>query len=207
MNVSLLAGFLLRVILWLIVCLGVWYGLGRFLAMPVAWLCMAVAQTFFSGWSEAVEQSGTTLALLTNLQLPPPPGAPANASALLTAEADYRVIGYGLPMLLALFLASRPHAMAVKMLIGALALLPFQAWSIVFTWLKQVAILAGPAVTAQLQFGETARNLIGLAYQFGTLVLPPLLPVVLWLLLDRKLFSTLLVEAYLERAEPEEKSP
>lgn len=207
MNVSLLAGFLLRAILWLLICLGAWYALGRFLAMPVAWLTTAVVHGFFPDWAEGVELSGTTLSLLTTLEMPPLPGASANATALLSPEADYRVIGYGLPMLLAMLLASRPRGMAIKMLIGALALLPFQIWSLCFTWLKQVAIQAGPAVAAQAQFSESARNLIALAYQFGILVLPPMIPVILWLLMDRRFFSTLLVEAYLERAEPEDKAP
>jgi hypothetical protein len=122
---------------------------------------------------------------------------------VLAPEVDYLTYGYSLPLLMALFLASWPHGMAGKMLLGALALLPFQAFSVIFAWLKQVAIQAGPALAAQVDFGDTGRNLIGLGYQFGSLVLPTLVPVVIWLLLDRKLISTLLVEAYLDRAEPD----
>lgn len=203
MRFSLLAGFLAKTILWLLACLAIWLALGQFMAMPVAWLTGALAHTVLPGWVEGVEQAGTQLSLLTSLEMPPQPGTPAGQVGVLVAEADYLTYGYSLPLLMALFLASWPPRMAGKMVLGALALLPFQSFSVIFAWLKQVAILAGPAIAAQTDFGDTGRNLIGLGYQFGSLVLPTLVPVVLWLILDRKLVSTLLVEAYLNRAEPD----
>lgn len=202
MNFSLLAGFLVKTIAWLLACLAVWLALGPFMAMPVAWLAEAIAHLALPAWAEGVERNGTLLNLLTGLQMPPQPGARAGQVGLLTAEADYLIYGYSLPLLLALFLASRPSHMAAKMAVGALALLPFQSASVLFAWLKQIAIQAGPAIAAQAGYGDTARNVIGLGYQFGSLVLPTLVPVVIWLVLDRKLVSTMLVEAYLERAEP-----
>jgi len=204
MNISLLAGFLIKTILWLLACLAVWYPLGSILAMPVGWLSSALAQLLFPGWAEGVHQTGTTLALLTSLQVPPPPGVTVTGTALLTLETEFLSYGYGLPLLAALLLASWPRGMAWKMAVGTVALMPFQAVSVLFAWLKQVAIQAGPAVAAQADFSETSRNLIGLGYQFGSLVLPTLVPVVLWLILDRKLVSTLVLEAYLEKAKLEE---
>jgi len=203
-NLSLLAGFLLRTILWLLLCLSLWYALAGLLAMPVGWLTGALAHLIFPSWAEGAELSGTHIDLMTSLQMPAQPGALPGQVALLTPEADYLTYGYGLPLLSALFLASMPHGMVTKMLLAALALLPFQIVSVLFAWLKEVAIGAGPAVAAQTGFGEQSREVIALGYQFGTLVLPTLAPVVLWLALDRKLISTLLVEAYLERAKPDD---
>jgi hypothetical protein len=204
MKFSLLAGFLLRAIFWLLLCLLVWYAAGAFIAMPVGWLAGVLAHLLFPSWAEGAELSGTHADLLTSLQLAAQPGAAAGQVALLTPEADYLTYGYGLPLLMALFLASHPHGMAGKMLLAAVALLPLQAISLLFAWLKEVAITAGPSVADQIGFGELAREVIALGYQFGTLVLPTLAPVVLWLALDRKLLSTLLVEAFLERAEPDQ---
>ncbi len=204
MNVSLLAGFLLRTIAWLLACLGICYLLGEAFTWTIHLLASTLVGLTFPAWAEGIEQTGTTLALLTSLSLPPPPGAPTGQIALLTAEADYLTIGYGLPLLCALLLASWPARLATKLAWGAAALLPFQVCSVVFTWWKQIAISSGPVLASQIQVGEFGRNLIGLGYQFGTLVLPTLIPVVLWLALDRKLISTLLMEAYLERARPED---
>lgn len=204
MKFSLLVGFLLHAIFWLILCLVFWYALGDLIAPIIGWLAASLAQMIFPSWSEGIDISGTHIDLLTSLQMPIQPGAMAGQVALLTPEVDYLTYGYGLPLLLALFFASRPHGLAGKLVLAVLALLPLQAISLLFAWLKEVAISAGPAVAAQAGFGEWSREIVALGYQFGTLILPPLAPVVLWLALDRKLLSTLLVEAFLERAEPDQ---
>lgn len=204
MRTGLLTDFFLRTIVWLLLCLAVWYPLGAILAAPVGWIAGFYAQLFLPDVVEGVNQSGATLSLLTHLQVAESPRASAGSMALLTPEAAFMSYGYGLPLLMALFLASRPPRFALKILIGALALLPFQGLSIVFDWLKQLAIVAGPAYSEQLGIGELGRNLIGLGYQFGTLILPTLVPVVIWLALDRKLISTMLLEAYLDTAQPGE---
>lgn len=202
MNLSLLGGFLLRTIFWLVLCLAIWFPLGWLVTLPVNLLGSAVLPLVFPAWAEGVEQSGSVLSLLTHLQLPPQPGAPADRIALVQVDAHYLTYGYGLPLLMALFLASRPPHMLAKMMAGAVALLPFQAASVIFAWWKEIAISLGPTLADQVTMGDLGRNLIGLGYQFGALVLPTMVPVLLWLFLDRKLVTTLVMEAYLERAEP-----
>jgi hypothetical protein len=202
MRLSLLTGFLLRTLFWLVLSLVAWYAAGAMLAWPVGWLAGLLAHLFFPSWAEGAEMHGTLADLITSLQLPAQAGAPAGQVPLLTPEADYLTYGYGLPLLIALFLSSRAYGLAGKMALGVVALLPFQAISILFAWLKEAVIVAGPAAAAQTGFSEAASEGVALGYQFGTLVLPTLVPIALWLALDRTLISTLLVEAYLERAEP-----
>jgi hypothetical protein len=189
MKPSFMSGFLLRAIFWLILWLFLWYGLGQLMAMPVGWLAGSVMHGVFPAWVDGFEFNGTRIDLLTRLQLPAPPGMPSGQVALLTPEAGYLTYGYGLPLLLALFLASMPREMPAKMAMAAVVLIPFQVFSIVFSWLKDVAIVAGPAVVDQTGFGDTAREAIALGYQFGTLILPTLVPVVLWLAFDRSIIS------------------
>jgi hypothetical protein len=62
-----------------------------------------------------------------------------------------------------------------------------------FDWLKQVAIDTGAA-----PFSPAARELIAFGYQFGYLVLPTLVPVMLWVAMDRRFLSTFVLEATLE---------
>ncbi len=101
-----------------------------------------------------------------------------------------RWAGWGLTI--ALLLASDAQHKWQKMAIGALALLPFQVWGVCFDWLKQVALEAGAG-----GFSPVAREAIAFAYQFGYLVLPALLPVLLWALMDRRFLTTFVVEATL----------
>lgn len=203
MRLSLLGGFLLRAIGWLLVCTPLWYAVSKFAAMPVMWLCTLASDTVMPGWTRGVEQEGTTLTLLTSLRVMGMPGTPAGSIAVLSPTADFLIYGYGLPLLCALLLAARARHPLRKMLIGALALLPFQAWGVCFAWLKQIALTYG----AQAGFPPVSQGLVAWAYQFGVLVLPTLAPVALWIALDRRFLSTMVIEAALENAPPQQVSP
>jgi len=74
-----------------------------------------------------------------------------------------------------------------------LGLLPFQAWGVCFGWLKQVAVQFGPQTRATTYFGAWATNLIGLGYQIGFLLLPTLVPMLMWLYLERRFVITVAV--------------
>lgn len=79
------------------------------------------------GWTRGVEQEGTTLTLLTStLRVMGLPGTPPGGVAVLNPAADFLIYGYGLPLLCALLLAARARYPFRKMLIGAVALLPFR---------------------------------------------------------------------------------
>ena len=66
-------------------------------------------------------------------------------------------------------------------------LLPFQGWGIAFDFLAQVGIKLGPAVAAQAGLGGWRVEAIAIGYQIGTLILPSLVPVVLWAVFNRTL--------------------
>jgi hypothetical protein len=78
-----------------------------------------------------------------------------------------------------------------------LALLPFQAWGICFTWLLQVAVVAGNQTRGQTHLGPWETNLIAAGYQFGFLILPTLVPVALWLAFDRRVLANAMIEGAL----------
>lgn len=66
-----------------------------------------------------------------------------------------------------------------------------------FTWLKEIALTYGP----QAGFSPLSQALrVAWSYQFGVLVLPTLAPVALWIALDRRFLSTMVIEAALENA-------
>jgi hypothetical protein len=105
-------------------------------------------------------------------------------------------------MLVALLLASGGKRRWRKLAVGVAALIPFQAFSVFFVLLKQVALGSGPAATAQLALSAPQLNGIALAYQLGVLLLPALVPIVLWLLLERGFLAAILFEGELARPGP-----
>jgi hypothetical protein len=193
MRPSLVGLFLLKAIAWFMVCLFVWYQLGSLLTVPVSLLAGAVVASVFPDWAEGVEQAGTTLALLTGLEMTGMAGGAEGQIAVLVPEVGFLKYGYGLPLLIALLLASNARHLLAKVALGALALLPFQVWGVSFDWLKQAGIDTGAA-----PFSPIARELIALGYQFGYLVMPALVPVMLWVAMDRRFLTSFLLEATLE---------
>ncbi len=191
MRTGLISGFVVQVIVWLVLCLIGWYALGAVFAAPVGWLAGNLMHGIYPGWVDGFEMHGTQIDLLTGLQLPSAQGAESGRVALLTPEADYLTYGFGLPLMIALFLASGRRKVLFKMLLAMALLLPFTVFSVFFSWLKDVAIVAGPAVAGQVNFGELGRNAIALAYQFGTLILPTLAPIAIWLALDYSVLARL----------------
>lgn len=200
MQLSLVGLFLLKAIAAFVAGLLIWFQLGDWLTLPIGLLAKAAVALLFPAWAEGVEQSGVLLTLLTKLEVSGVAGVPQGQIALLSPEVSLLKYAYGLPLLIALLLASDAQRKWQKMGIGALALLPFQVWGVSFDWLKQVALEAGAG-----GFSPMAREAIAFAYQFGYLVLPALLPVLLWALMDRRFLTTFVIEATLDGDVSQEK--
>ena len=128
---SVISGFFLRAILWLVPCLALWY-LGRhYVAVAPAWLAEWAMKAIFPFWAQGSELHGTQQVLLTGLTVKMPGGRLADVAP----EANVLTYAYGIPLLAALFLGVRAKGWWWKIPVGAVALLPFQAWGVCFTWL------------------------------------------------------------------------
>ena len=181
--------FVLRVIAWLPLTFAVWYLAAPLLVWPVALLAELFTRNTFD-WVKSVEQIGPLITFVTSLK--PVEGAnPAGVKAVVSVESNVLLFSFGLPMLAALILAARePHRVRM-LLIGFVVLLPFQTFSVVADFLKNVAILAGPAVSSQTSFNAFQREVIAFCYQFGTLILPTVAPAIVWVLMHRRFLEKL----------------
>ncbi len=194
-SASVVGGFFLRVLLWLVPLLAAWYWAREWLAVPVAWVAEQVMRGVFSYWVTGSELEGTTQTLLTALEIRAPDGRVGD----LTPTANILSYAYGTPFAAALLLAVDLRGWWWKLPLAALALIPFQALSVCFTWLMQVAVLTGPQTAAQTGFDVWDTNFFAAGYQLGYLLLPTLVPVLVWLALDRRVVAALLIESALER--------
>lgn len=181
---SHLGRFLLRVFLFLPACFAAWYWGGSVLTIPLHWLTSALMHAGFGDLVSAVGQTGTSLDFVTTLR---PEHSTIQNSAGGVIEVDVGTLTYtfGLPLLAALILAADGSRSASKLIIGYLALLPFHVWSISADALKQMAITSGSGVSSQTGFAQWQLECIAYAYQFGTLILPAVVPIVVWVLLHR----------------------
>jgi hypothetical protein len=185
-----LGPFLLLVAAWLVPLYLIWWlAIGLF-AWPVALLSELVARVGFGDLVRAVEQHDKLITFVTSLR-PSDPSLSTATRAVLEVPSDYRLFSFGLPMLAALTLAARDGRHGRKLMIAYLLLVPFQTFSVVADFLKNVAIESGPAVAAQLGFAPWQREAIIFSYQFGTLIMPTVVPAIIWVLMHRHFLETL----------------
>lgn len=195
MPVSVIGRFLVLGIGWLVVLLVPWYYVAPMLSRPAVAVSAEIMAYLFN-WVDEVEHVGTVATLVTRI----PVAVMQDGQRLvgvLTVEADFLIFGYGIALLWALLLASRPRRLIVKGLIGSLALIPFQVWGLCFQWLKDVLFRGGAATLDYVRWPGLVMDAIGFGYQLGYLVFTPTVPVLLWLALDRRFMATLWLEASL----------
>lgn len=181
-----LARFVLRVFGWLACMLFVWWFASPLLASPVALLADLFSRIALPDLVRTVEQHGDKITFVTSLR-----GANATvaaaASGLVSDDIDVRHFTFGLPLLAALILAAGGPHRGRKLLLGYALLLPFQTWGVVAEFLEDVAVGFGPGVASQTGFSALEREAIAFAYQFGALILPTVVPAVVWVLMHRRL--------------------
>ncbi len=179
MQSDTLRGFILRTLLWLPVCFAAWYMIAHY----HAGIAGAIARVFINGLQSglvtALEHTGPDFVFVTSIAVTGANGA----TGVLVPEVNPLVYTYGLALFAALMLGSR--AKPWKLLIGVIALLPFQAWGIAFDFLVQVGVKMGAQISAQAGIIGWQREAIALCYQLGMLIFPSLMPVVLWTLFNR----------------------
>ena len=181
-----LSSFILAVLAWLPVTFAVWYFGAPILLWPPALLVEGIARTAFARIVTGVEQAGATLAFATSLR----PGT-GLTGAVVSVDVNLLLYSFGMPMLAALLLAARERAWKRHLLVGYVVLVPFIAWGALADFLKNVAITAGPQVASQTGFTAAQREMIAFAFQFGSLILPAIVPAIVWVLMHRRFLERL----------------
>jgi len=183
-----LARFVVVVLAWLPLCFAIWYFTAPLLTLPVQWLALALAKTGFSDMILDVEKAGSVFSFTTNLR-PATATSFSAGKAAVVVDVHSLLYTYGLPLFAALTLAATGFRDGVRLakvlVIGYVAIVPFQTWGVVADALKQLAITMGPAISSQTGFSSFQREVIAFAYQFGTLILPTVIPAIVWVLTQR----------------------
>lgn len=195
---SVITGFFFRALLWLAPALALWYWARDYMVMPAAWLADKIMLFLFPHWVSGTELNGISQTLITKLSVPHVSGRIAE----LAPEVSVLSYCYGLPLLLALFLASRAKNLWWKFPLCAVALVPFQAWGVCFGWLVPIAVQSGQFTRSTTYFTALHQNLFGLGYQIGFLLLPTLVPMLLWIYFERSFVITVAVEGSMEGSVP-----
>ena len=208
MKLSPVHEFALRAALWLPLCFVVWFGLAPLWVLPPTVLARKVLLGVWPGLFTALAQGGDLLdasgrviahagyllTLTTSIvvHVPASGGAPGGAG-LLEPTLNPMIYAYSLPLFSGLAMATpltgrrRLFEMAIAFVVIWLA----QAFGIVAESLKFVAVDAGAEGAAAAARAGLSTNAIALAYQFGYLILPAVVPAALWIGLNRSFIERL----------------
>jgi hypothetical protein len=184
-----LRGFVARILLLLPPCFAAWFVAAPWHAAVVGPVALQFVEPWRTGLVSALARNGYMLSFETELEI----GSSAGRVALLVAEVNPLLYTYGLALFLALMLATRTRVW--KILLGVAIMLVFQAWSVAFDVLVQIAVLSGPEVAARAGLLGWRSEAIAIGYQFGTLIFPSLVPVLLWAAFNRAFIAGLRPEA------------
>ena len=176
-----LARFVITVFLWLPVSFAVWYFTAPVLLWPAALTIRLIAKLGLSDLVRSIEANGGTLVFLTTLR----PGQ-AIGNAFISVDVNLLIYSFGLPLFAALTLAAHEARWPRILAIGYAISLPFVVWGALAEFLRTAAIASGPQIAAQAGFAAWQRELIAFAYQFGSLILPAVVPAVLFVVLHRR---------------------
>ena len=183
---SPLPRFILLTLAWLPVTFVVWYFAAPLLLYPALLLTELVLGLGFGDLVRGVASDGATVVVLTALK----PGQ-AIGSGQVSVDVNMLLYAFGMPMFAALVLAARQPRWPRILLAGLAAMLPFVTFGVVADFLKNVAITAGPAIASQTGFSPAQREVIAFAFQFGSLILPTVVPAAIWVLTHRPFLEQL----------------
>ncbi len=194
---SVLVTFALSAFVGVLALTLLWTKVSPWTSYPVAVISHMVLERVTPMWVRTVRIAPGRIEVDTTVEVPVEQAGGRRAE--VTLDADPGRYAYGLPIFLALLVAARVSAKAGgrlrRAVMGYLLLLPAQAASLVMFLLMQLALTARMDMAA-LRVVGWELNVIVYGYQLGVLVLPTLMPVLVWLWLDRQFFSTVIVQGW-----------
>ncbi len=175
--------------LYLPLSLFVWFAFAGVMVTPVLWFTKALLLSWMPEIFVDIERNQHAFNVLSSLVTQTEPGKQLVVEFMINPM----IYGYGLPVIAGLALAT-PNSIGNRwrqIAIGAVVIWLVQLNGVVWDVLQYVnsALDGGAAAIAKHHLNPT---FLALMYQFGYLILPPLTPVLLWALMNRKFIDDLI---------------
>lgn len=175
--------FFIQVALWLPLSFYFWFNWSGLFVAPVELGVQWTLAAVLGDHLKDVYQVGHMI--LIEIFFEPPDGT--------QLPLDPMIYGYGLPLLTSLVI-STPNPIwvrTVQVIVGWLLICGVQAWGIVFETFHQLQTYTGPDGVELLRSAGVHAEFVAFGYQFGYLILPAVIPVAIWMLLNRRFFEGL----------------
>jgi hypothetical protein len=178
-----IGGFFGRTLLWLPLAFLFWIVFAPVLHFPIAIVMNVLSWVGIPTWLLAVDQAPQTFTFITSLR--PPSAEGFSATARVTTDVNALLYTFGLPLFIALTMASAQAGRTKRLFVGYLMLLPFLIVAVYVTGLKQISLGSDGGVAKQMEFSVLQNTLVAFGYQFSTLIMPPVTAFAVWLFTHR----------------------
>jgi uncharacterized membrane protein len=180
---------LVSAILYLPLCFFIWFYAAPLLVLPVKFLAETVLLLWQNELFNGINQQGFLLTIETLIFPKNQFGATANQLAVLDVVVNPMKYGYGLAVFVGLVI-SLPNVSAryrlIQIAIGYALIVLIQANGVFWETCKTLLFEGGQdGLDAMIQTG-ISHNLVAAMYQLSYLILPAVVPVVAWVLLNRQ---------------------
>ena len=183
----------LRALLWLPLSFFIWFAFASPLVWPVIQMAKLAMLSLWPSLISDIVQHGHSMEVTTRILVNQV--APDGRSGIgeLILIQNPLIYGYSLPLFSGLAMAT-PLGFRRRLFQFAIALAVIwvaQALGVVAETLKVLAFDSGPPGANAITAAGIAPDPVALAYQFGYLILPAVVPVALWLGLNRDFIQSL----------------
>ena len=179
--------FMLGVLVFFPLTFFVWYVTAAFHLAPVTLMSEGILNGIVPDALMWLRLDGHTLVVASNFghdtagQVVSPPVG----EDVLGFHLNPLIYSYSLPLVAALMLATPGQDKWLNLLWGILLVLPSEVFSMVFSVLKTLTFDVGYAFQVQQGISQAGADAIALGYQVGTLLLPMIVPLIVWVGLNR----------------------
>jgi len=178
-----LGELLILAVLWMVFGFMLWYYLSAFHGVPVRILSSEILSALLGSDFQSIIPNPDRHYLF-QVQTNIPFQFPDGSREALGFIVNPLIFGYGLPLLFGLVMASGVSILRKLgiLLGGYVGVMLVQVWGVVWQSLKMLSFNFGAAASQVVTEAGIPADLIALCYQLGVLILPPLAPIILWVL-------------------------
>ena len=178
-----LGELLILAVLWMVFGFMLWYYLSAFHGVPVRILSSEILSALLGSDFQSIIPNPDRHYLF-QVQTNIPFQFPDGSREALGFIVNPLIFGYGLPLLFGLVMASGVSILRKLgiLLGGYVGVMLVQVWGVVWQSLKMLSFNFGAAASQVVTDAGIPADLIALCYQLGVLILPPLAPIILWVL-------------------------
>lgn len=184
-----LKAFVIGLFIGVVVLTLAWTRVSPWTSYPAGMVAGVALERTAPGWVREARLAPGRLEVDTSVAIATP--QTGNQPVEITLESDPGRYAYGLPIFLALLLAARGPGRTVRALAGYALLLPLQAFS-----LCMQLLLTAQFDVRTLRVAQWQMEALVYGYQLGSLVMPTLAPILVWLWLDRAFVNEVVIGAW-----------